>query len=232
MEGVDPGLGGRARQRRRGDPGRGRRAAGLRRSRRALLRLQPRHRLVAPAGLGDEAAGVPGRIRVGSGPRHHGARRADRGAAGRRRRHQVDRQLRQPVQGSDPDAAGAGRVAQRRGGVGHSRDRREQRDPDRPRDGDPHPAAALPVHRARGVGGDAARAGGRLSRHRLGRPGGAARHRPRDRRLRRRAVRGASRRAGDPLRGPALDPGGAPRRGSSPRRHRPQPRRRRLSRSR
>ena len=221
-ERADPGLGGRARQRGRGDPGRGGRAAGLRRSRHALLGLQPRHGLAAPAGLRDEAAGVPGRVRVGSGPRHHGARRAHRGAAGRRRRHQVDRQLRQPVQGPDPGAPGPGRVAQRRGRVDHAGDRRGHGDPDRPQDGDPVPAAALPVHGARGVGGAPAGIGGRLSRHRLGRPGGTARHRSRDRRLRRRAVRGAAGRAGDPLRGPALDPGGAPGRGPSPRRHRPQ----------
>ncbi|MCK7498476.1 MAG: transglycosylase domain-containing protein [Comamonadaceae bacterium] len=42
--GADPGLGGRAGQRGRGHPGRGGRAAGLQGSRRALLRLQPRHR--------------------------------------------------------------------------------------------------------------------------------------------------------------------------------------------
>ena len=42
-------------------------------------------------------------------------------ARGRRRRHrQVDRQLRQPVQGPDPGAPGAGRVAQRRGRVDHA----------------------------------------------------------------------------------------------------------------
>ena len=80
-EGPDPGIGGRAPQCGRGDPGRGRRAAGLPRSRYPLLRLQPRHRLAAPAGLRDEAAGVPGRVRIGPRPRHHGPRRADRGAA-------------------------------------------------------------------------------------------------------------------------------------------------------
>ena len=46
------------------------------------------------------------------------------------------------------------------------------------------------------------------------------------------AVRGAAGHAGDPLRGPALDPGGAAGRGSSPRRHRPQPRPPATSRSR
>jgi penicillin-binding protein 1A len=45
---------------------------------------------------------------------------------GRRRRPQVDRQLRQPVQGPDPDPPGPGRVAQRRGRVDHARDRREE----------------------------------------------------------------------------------------------------------
>ncbi len=49
----------------------------------ALLRLQPRHGLAAAAGLGVEAAGVPGRVPPGPRPRHHGARRAHRGAHGR-----------------------------------------------------------------------------------------------------------------------------------------------------
>ena len=118
--GNDPGLGGRAGERGCGHPGRGGRAAGLQGSGSALLRLQPRHGLAAPAGLRDEAAGVPGRVRVGAGPRHHGARRAHRGAARQRRRHQVDRQLRQPVQGPDTDAPGPGRVAQHRGRVAHA----------------------------------------------------------------------------------------------------------------
>ena len=83
-EGVDPGLGGGAAQRGRGDPGRGGRAAGLQGPRHALLRLQPRHGLAAAAGLGVEAARVPGRVPPGPGPRHHGARRAHRGAHGRR----------------------------------------------------------------------------------------------------------------------------------------------------
>ena len=54
------------------------------------------------------------------------------------RPREVDRQLRQPVQGPDPDAPGAGRVAQRGGGVDHPRDRPRQGDPDRPGAGDPH----------------------------------------------------------------------------------------------
>ena len=56
-------------------------------------------------GSAMEAARVPGRLPPGPGPRHHGARRADRGAAGRRSRREVDRQLRQPVQGPDPRCA-------------------------------------------------------------------------------------------------------------------------------
>ena len=93
---IGSGLGGRARQRGCGDPGRGRRQADLRRARHALLRLQPGHRLAAPAGVGDEAAGVHGGLRRRHGPRHRGARRADRRARRERWRHQVDRQLRTP----------------------------------------------------------------------------------------------------------------------------------------
>ena len=55
-EGADPGLRGGAAQRGRGDPGRGGRPAGLPGPLHPLLRLQPRHRLAAPAGLGVEAA--------------------------------------------------------------------------------------------------------------------------------------------------------------------------------
>ena len=73
-----------------------------------------------------------------------------------------------------------------------------QRDPNRPSDGDPHPAAALHQHRARRIGSAPAGTGGRLSRHRLGRPGRTAHRRSRDRRLRRRAVRGAAGTAGHP----------------------------------
>ena len=67
-----------------GDPGRGGRAAGLPGSLHPLLRLQPRHRLAAPARLGMQAARLPGRVPPGPRPRHHGARRAHRGADGRR----------------------------------------------------------------------------------------------------------------------------------------------------
>ena len=55
-----------------------------------LLRLQPRHRLAAAAGLGLEAAGLPGRVPPGPEPRHHGARRAHRGADGGRSPGEVD----------------------------------------------------------------------------------------------------------------------------------------------
>ena len=63
---------------RRRRPGRGGRPAGLQDRCSALLRLQPRHRLAAPARLGDEAVRVPGRLPPGPRPRRHGARRAHR----------------------------------------------------------------------------------------------------------------------------------------------------------
>ena len=60
------------------------------------------------------------------------------------------------------------------------------------------------THGARGVGGAAAGAGGRLSRHGLGDPGGAPRHRARDRRLRRGALRGGPRRVSAEIRSAEL----------------------------
>ncbi len=120
-------------------------------------------------------------------------------AAGRGSRHEMDRQLRQPVQGPDSGSPGLGRVPQCGGRVDHPRDRHRQGDPDRPAAGHPHPASALRQHGAGGVGGAAAGAGGRLSRHGLGDPRGAPRHRSRDRRFRRGPLRDASARAGDRL---------------------------------
>ena len=115
--GADPGFGGGAGQRGRGDPGRGGGAAALQPSAEPLLRLQPRDRLSASARLGDEAARLPGRLSQRSDARRHGARRAHQRAGRLRGRGQVDRQLRRQVQGSDPRPPGAGRVAQRGGGV-------------------------------------------------------------------------------------------------------------------
>ena len=167
-----------------------------RRSRHALLRLQPRHGLAAPAGLRDEAARVPGRVRsrawrstrtvpdepievpLGSG-------------GGIKWIANYDNQFKGPIPMRQALAESRNAVAvwiTREIGVEHG-------DPDRAPDGDPVPAAAVPLHGARGVGGAAAGTGGRLSRHRVGRPGRAARHRSRDRRLRRGAVRGAAGRA-------------------------------------
>ena len=107
------------------------------------------------------------------------------------------------------------------------------RDPDRPPDGDPHPAAALPVSTALGASevrllelADAYRAiasGVLAEPHVIDRvtdvSGDGLYEAPRDAR-------------DDPLRGPALDPGGAAGRGPPPGRHRPQPRRAATSRSR
>ena len=115
------------------------------------------------------------------------------------------------------------------GGVDHPRDRRGPDDPDGPGAGDPDPAAALHHHRAGRVGGAAAGAGRRLPRHGLRAPGRAPRHRSRDRRLRRGALRGApGARRGIGFARPEPDPGGAARRGPSPGRHRPRPRQPRL----
>ena len=54
-----------------------------------------------------------------------------------------DRQLRQPVQGSDATPSGAGRVAQCSGYLARPGDRHGRGDPDGPRAGDPHAAPAL-----------------------------------------------------------------------------------------
>ena len=166
---------------------------------------------------------VPGRVPPGPRPRHHGARRAHRGAHGRRRRREVDRQLRQPVQGPDPDAPGAGRVPQRGGRLARPRDRRGQSDRDRPRAGDPHAAAAL--HHAR-----------RSARRRCGCSSWRAPIAPWPRGSWRSptsssactdasggvALRGARDRVREiELRRPEPDPGGAARRGPPPERHRP-----------
>ncbi len=51
---------------------------------------------------------------------------------GRRARSEVDRQLRQQVQGADPDTSGPGRVPQRGGRVDHARDRSRTRSSERP----------------------------------------------------------------------------------------------------
>ena len=86
-----------------------------------------------------EAVGVPGRVPPELEPRHHGARRAHRGIHGDRSPGEVDCQLRQSLQGPDPDAPGAGRVPQHRGRVDHSRDRLGQGDRHRQRAGDSQP---------------------------------------------------------------------------------------------
>ena len=98
-----------------------------------------------------------------------------------------------------------------------------QRDPDRPPDGDPHAVAALLQHRARRLGSAPAGTGGRLSRDRLGRAGGAVHRRARDGPGRRGAVCGAPGHADHPVRGPSPNPGGAARRGAHSGRHRQRP---------
>jgi hypothetical protein len=152
------------------------------------------------------------------------------GAVRKQRRGQVDQQLRRPVQGPDPDPAGPGGVAQRRrpcgscGEVGVSPVIRAAK-----RMGIRSP---LQPYLSTALGASEVRLLELADAYRAIASGVAAEPHVIDRVT---DISGKELlcrtpgKAGDPLCGPAISPGGAPRRRSSARRHRPQPRRRRLS---
>jgi len=98
-----------------------------------------------------------------------------------------------------------------------------------PGPGLPDPVAPLHQHGAGRVRGEPARARGRLSRHGLRGAGGAARGREGHRQQRHPSLPSTGSHRGDRPREPGPDSGGAPRRDSPPRRHRPRSQRKSVS---
>ena len=142
-----------------------------------------------------------------------------------RRRGQVDRQLRRPLQGSDPRPPGVGRVPQRGRGLGCPGRRHGQGHPDMPGPGPSHAAQPLCQHGARRVRGPLARARGRLPGHGLGAACGASRDRASQRQHRHPPLRGPRSRRGASPGEPGPDPGGAAGCRPPSRRNRPRPQR-------
>ena len=123
---------------------RGGRPSVLQRPARCVQRLQPGHDVAATARIGDETACLPrGLSRADVRPRHHGSRRTHWHSDGGGPGHEMDLELRSPVQGRDAAPAGARGIQECRRGVDCGADRDRERLADVPESRRPDAAAVV-----------------------------------------------------------------------------------------